>query len=343
MLKKYLLLSLLAAFAFWGCEDELDGPFVRLGDAPVIGTPASGSSFTITEDNVGDVFATFEWTAADFGFDAGISYRLQIDQAGNSFADATQLGPVVTALKSTINNSSVNNLMLSAGLTTTTSMEIRVVASVSDDVDQLISAAITLDITPFEQEIDYPKLGVPGSYQGWAPENETTVIYSVEQDGTYEGYIYVGDDNALHKYTQGINWDTNWGDTGADGTLDPGGDDIALGEAGVYRFRVNLNDLSHSSDRTEWGVIGTATPGGWDSDTDMVVDPATGNWSLTMDLLAGELKFRANDDWIIDFGDSGADGKLNYGGDNIVIADAGNYTIELILNQAIYTYVLTKN
>ena len=342
MFKKYLLFALIAPLLFWSCEDELDGPFLSLGDAPTITAPASGTSFTITEDNIDDVFATFEWTAADFGFDAGIRYQLEYDAAGNNFAEPNA-SVLVNDLKLTLTNAEVNNNLLSAGYNTTTTFEVRVVASVTNDVEKLYSAPITLEITPFEQEIDYPKLGVPGSYQGWDETNQTTVIYSVNQDGTYEGYLYIGEAGAEHKYVQGFSWDTNWGDTGADGILDPGGDNIVLGDAGVYRFQVNLNDLSYSETRTDWGIIGTATPGGWDSDQDMTVDPVTANWSITLDLVAGEMKFRANDDWAIDFGDTGADGKLDYGGDNIVIDEAGNYTIDLILNQAVYTYVLTKN
>ncbi len=343
MLKKYLLFTLLATLVFWSCEDEIDGPFLALGDAPTFTAPSGLASVVITEDNISDVFADFEWTAASFGFDAGINYLLEIDVAGNSFAEATPLGPVVNELKQTITNDKVNNIMLSAGLSTTSTMEIRVVASVSDDVEKLISAPLSIEVTPFEQEIDYPKLGVPGSYQGWDETNESTVIYSVNQDGTYEGFIYVGDAGAAHKFVQGFSWDTNWGDDGADGILEPGGADISLTDAGVYRFSVNLNDLTHSSVKTDWGLIGDATPGGWDNDTDMTVDPATGNWSITLDLIAGDIKFRANDLWNIDFGDTGADAKLDYGGDNIPVTEAGNYTIELILNQAIYTYTITKN
>src|SRR5690606_23603243 len=81
-----------------------------------------------------------------------------------------------------------------------------------------------------------------------------------------------------------------------------------------------------------WGLIGSATPGGWDTDTDMVFDPATGLWSVTLDLIGGmEIKFRANDAWDWNNGDDESDGSLEVGAANILIADGGNYTVILDL------------
>ena len=101
--------------------------------------------------------------------------------------------------------------------------------------------------------------------------------------------------------------------------------------------------LTHTATRTNWGVLGDATPGGWDTDTDFTYDEASSTLKVTLDLNAGEIKFRANDDWAINMGDTDANGDLQYDGDNIAIGEAGNYTIELILNQARYLYKLTKN
>ena len=74
-----------------------------------------------------------------------------------------------------------------------------------------------------------------------------------------------------------------------------------------------------------------------------MVDPGTGIASITLDLGVGEIKFRANDDWAINFGDTDANGSLEYDGDNIQITEAGNYTVELLVNVADYTYKVTKN
>ena len=65
--------------------------------------------------------------------------------------------------------------------------------------------------------------------------------------------------------------------------------------------------------------------------------------TVTLDLGAGEIKFRANDDWAINFGDEFGNGQLQQDGANIAVAEAGNYTIDLHLSQANYGYTLTKN
>ncbi len=106
---------------------------------------------------------------------------------------------------------------------------------------------------------------------------------------------------------------------------------------------MNLNALTHNFLKTDWGLIGSSTPTGWDSDTDMVYDAVSGTLKLTLDLVEGFIKFRANDAWDINLGDDGGNRIMEYGGADIPIAEAGNYTIELILNQANYTYKLTKN
>ncbi len=79
---------------------------------------------------------------------------------------------------------------------------------------------------------------------------------------------------------------------------------------------------------TSVGIIGPATPGGWDSDTDMVQDTANADlWSLTITLLDGEAKFRADDDWTVNWGETTFPfGTGTQGGPNIPVI-GGDYTI----------------
>ena len=185
---------------------------------------------------------------------------------------------------------------------------------------------------------EYPVIEVPGAHQGWDPA-VAPQLASVNSDDIYEGYVYFAEANNNFKFTQGGSWDVNWGDTGADGTLDPGGDDIAAGDAGYYYFVVDLNTLTYTMQKTDWGIIGSATPGGWDADTDMTYDPETGLWSIVVDLVDGEIKFRANDLWDLNYGDTGADGIMEAGGDNIAVT-AGTYNVSIKLGTPDYTYTL---
>ena len=50
-------------------------------------------------------------------------------------------------------------------------------------------------------------------------------------------------------------------------------------------------------------------------------------FKATIDLTVGEMKFRANDDWGVNFG--GALDALTQDGTNIAVTVAGNYTITL--------------
>jgi len=90
-------------------------------------------------------------------------------------------------------------------------------------------------------------------------------------------------------------------------------------------------------------MIGDAT-GSWDNETALTYDATSGTWTITKDLSVGELKFRANGSYDINFGDNTpADGKLKYGGSNIKVTEAGTYKITLNLSTpGNYAYTLAK-
>ena len=190
-------------------------------------------------------------------------------------------------------------------------------------------------------ENDYPLIYCPGSYQGWDPANDSTVIASVNDDGLFEGYLYFIEPSEF-KFTPAPNWDNDWGDDGADGTLEPGGANIVVADPGYYKINVDVNTLTYTMEATTWGIIGSATEGGWDSDQDMAFDPETALWTARLDFVEGAMKFRANDDWAINYGDTGPDGILEAGGDDIVIADAGTYFISMKLGYPDYTYTVER-
>lgn len=76
----------------------------------------------------------------------------------------------------------------------------------------------------------------------------------------------------------------------------------------------------------------------------MTFDVAKCTYSWTGDLNADELKIRANDAWDISLGNSFDD--LSYTGGNMMIEEAGNYTITfspLITSGTKITATVTKN
>ncbi|QIA06370.1 SusE domain-containing protein [Draconibacterium halophilum] len=344
----YILSILAVLLVFVSCEEETFDPVVGVYTPPTL-EDVSGT-YVFTEDMSDDVFKTFSWTDADFGFQSATTYTVQLDFAGNEFAEAVDLLNT-SGLSASITVGELNQKLLAKGAKTNvpSDFEVRVTASVNDNVQTLASNAPVLNIHPFEVVISYPSLYLPGSYQAasgygsdWSPD-QAQQIYSVAQDEKYEGYVNMSGDDIQFKFTDEPNWDLNWGDTDADGTLDDGGDNIVIPEAGYYRINADINALTYSVMKTDWGLIGDATPDGWDADQNMTYSTETKTWSITLDLVAGTVKFRANDDWALDYGDTGFDGSLDQGGDNIPIDEAGNYTIVLNLEVAGYAYEIIKN
>jgi len=351
-MKKINLISiiLVGLFVFLSCEKDETKVVVGVFTSPAITSPSGGGNYVLTEATEDDLLATFTWSAADFGFQAAITYYLQIDFSGNNFALPADLGNT-NKLELEVLVSKMNNALLTMGAFAdiSTAMEARVMATIHADVDTLYSEVMTFDVTPFEKIIIYPSVYVPGNYQAasgyesdWSPD-KAPQLYSVKSNDKYEGYVYMANGSNEFKFTDLPDWTINWGDTGADGTLDSNGDNIIAADAGYYKMNVDLNALTYSIMNTHWGLIGSATPDGWDSDQDMTYDAANYVWTITLDLVAGEIKFRANDDWALNYGDDGPDLKLDAGGANIVVGDAGNYTITLDLSDAIYRYSVVKN
>lgn len=178
-------------------------------------------------------------------------------------------------------------------------------------------------------------LYVPGGHQGWSPATAPT-LYSRNLNFIYDGYVYFSTAGTEFKFTSKPGWDgINYGN-GGDGTLstDGGAGNLTVSEPGYYKLTADLSGspYKYSTVKTEWGLIGNATTGGWDASTPMSFDPATGLWSVTTSLSAGEMKFRANNGWDINLG--GALSNLGYGGDNIPISEAGAYKITLDLSNS---------
>ena len=82
---------------------------------------------------------------------------------------------------------------------------------------------------------------------------------------------------------------------------------------------------------SNWGLVGSATANGWGGPDMSLHQTGTANvYAGFFNLSDGEIKFRRDNDWGFNFGDNGADGTLEDGGSNIVIA-AGLYKITLDL------------
>jgi len=186
-----------------------------------------------------------------------------------------------------------------------------------------------------------PLLFVPGNYQGWNPADSSTVVWSVKDNGLYEGYLWFPA-NTQYKYTRGNTMTENYGDNNQDGTLELNGASIEAAAEGYYKLNVDLPNLTHALMKTSWSVIGTATSGAWSVDTDLSWDPVNKVWTASVALTTGEIKFRSNHSWELNYGDNEGDGTLEAGGDVIAVSSAGTYVITLNFNGPHYRYTLVK-
>jgi hypothetical protein len=194
---------------------------------------------------------------------------------------------------------------------------------------------------------NFPSVYVIGDFQGWdiSDSLDLGVISSPTSNKIYEGYKYFDQDNSEFIIAQYPGGGAPHGDNGADGTLDIGGANIVAGEAGMYYIQADFSVASNKKyilEKRDWTIAGDAVQG-WENDVALQWDAGKNAYVATVELTAGEMKFRANSDWVVNLGDTGMDGLLEYDGDNIVIVEGGNYDIELYLNKPYYTYSLKNN
>lgn len=92
------------------------------------------------------------------------------------------------------------------------------------------------------------------------------------------------------------------------------------------------------------GLIGTATPGGWDLDTNMVQDADSAHiWTLKLNLVKGAAKFRANDLWDVNWGSNTFPfGVGTQGGPDIMVPADGEYNVTLNTNTGDYYFEITS-
>ena len=184
---------------------------------------------------------------------------------------------------------------------------------------------VTLDMNNLTYTVQKPILYMAGDANGW---KHSDVLNS--EDGVhYTGYMYLNQNG--FKFCTQKNWDgTNYG--GA--FFGESEDNIMMTqEAGFYQVDVDLSAKTYTLSPFTIGIIGDATPTGWDSDTDMTYNPEERCWELkNVTLSDGEMKFRHKNDWSLSWGGE-LDNLTTQNGPNIAVA-AGTYDIKLEVNWA---------
>lgn len=233
------------------------------------------------------------------------------------------------------------------------------IAAVKGEETMTITRAVILGYEEEEEVVDEGPVRpealflVGGSSEaGWEP-TAALPMTTREKDGRvyHEIYTFLSAGGGGFKVlpTQ-VDWEGGYGLENGELSNSGGAGNFEIDSDGFYRITFLEDDeaplgFTHEIVNSSWGIIGAATPTGWDSDTDMTAPSSVGDytWIITVDLVADQFKFRENDDWAINLGTGAEEATLSIDGGNIAVAEAGNYTISLNLDPAGYTYTLVKN
>ncbi|MES2812489.1 MAG: SusE domain-containing protein [Bacteroidota bacterium] len=332
---------------FTACEIDDNNIIVKPGDSPELVSPEEGTNYVLDPMNPTNPAITVVWNHAKYSVGTEVNYTVEIAQKGTDFANPIVLQET-TARQISLTMEQFNQKVLDAGLTPFTAgeVDIRVKGALgTDNVMEVISNEITINVTPFTTEL--PKLAVAGNHQGWTPSTAPRLAASAFGETDFEGYVWL---DGEYKFvaanaTGAFEWgNTDYGDDGTfSNVLLETGESNCNNPAGYYLVKANTTALTYSAEPTAWAITGGATPNGWPDpalDHDMTYNPTTKKWEITIALSAGEFKFRANNAWTLNLGaDNDGDGSMDYGGPNLVIATAGTYTVTLDLsNPRAYTY-----
>lgn len=343
-MKKYIYIVFIGLFGLLS-SCEKDGEQVVMLENPIAPTLVTIPDLTLERNN-GTQTLEFVGTPVDPGFTASAKYFLEACASGNNFTDAVLILSDVQASSFKITVSDLNGLLLKklpADETSSADFRIRAVlvtdAGTGVQTYEYVSATSTASVFLY----GLPRLDLLNS-------GIDQKIESALGNGIYTGYV---------KLTLGTpftlkNPDTDVEYGGSNAILEENGAAFNPISTGWHKLSANLNDLSYELLDYRIGLIGDATPNGWDApDQKMEYNPASGEWSITLDLVAGTVKFRVNDDWSgsinLGLGDADhpeytLDNLWNSGSSqNIPIASAGNYTIKLVIGTSKYSATITKN
>lgn len=187
---------------------------------------------------------------------------------------------------------------------------------------------------------DYVEASYPGTtFANWSPGNCPFVRSSEASPNNLEGYVYMANASNQWKFTDGPSWDVNYGSSNGS-TLESGGANI-VSPAGYYKITANATAMTYTAVPLVWGVIGSATPGGWDSETQLTYDPQSQTWRGGVSMTVAEFKFRAHS-WDYNYGAPEGSNLLVAGGPNIAVSVAADYYFTLNLSTP-HNYTFSAN
>lgn len=360
-MKKIFNLSIfsLLFLSIISCSTDDNQIVIEQSTDPVLMSPDDGGVVTLTPSTSENAAVTFVWDHAAYSVNTEINYSVEIALAGTDFAAPVELANTTNRFAAILGGNLQTTLMAEDGLNVDSeaeqvAIEARVIASLGDNSDlPMTSNSITLTIvfaSGGEEPVGDPQLFLVGAPQAYyelsAWDNTTAIPMRYIGDGTtqvFEAYVKVGAADGFKFIGEQGTWDNgNYGtiDGAQDGNLhdDGGSGDIKVAETdgdGFYYVWVDIDNLTYEYVKMDWGIIGAATPGGWDGETPMTYNFADNKYSITTTLTTEEMKFRSknsgdaiyNDEWAFQIG-ANDPAAYNTSAGNIAVT-GGETTIDL--------------
>lgn len=345
-MKKLNLFLALAAVAvgFTSCEDDQTGPVLQAPEAGsfTITAPSfAATGITLNADSL--LTINFPQQPA-YGFDAAVDYTLNLALSAGDNAQKMVINPEETTVKSiTVKQSDMATAICELlgvesmkDWTDAVSGPRSVFVSVNAQLGTLASTAVTSNVVELKNVVPY---FAASAYYLWTPGNSnewnqgaSQTLFSTD-NVTFTGFAYL---DGEFKFTSQPNWDgINYGQAKEEDVIkvgvlstDGGAGNISVDKKGLYYCTVDIKKLTYKLQYIEHvSVIGDATPGGWDTDTQLTPSDNYMVWSADVDFHAGSFKYRLNDSW--DFNYGGDLNGLSQGGDNIGWDNSGMVTVSI--------------
>jgi hypothetical protein len=343
LLYNYLPILIGFIIVLTGCENEPVSPVLQDSGSfvgPEISNAATAEPKVLNSENALDLYEKFEWSEANYGVNLPTNYLLAVDTS-DAFSNPVELGSgAIKSLEVSVED--FNNALLQLGLPgfVESTVQIRVISIVTGgDVDSLHSASITRTVTTYQDSDcgDFCTVGLIGSATpgNWDTDTDMMIADPERIDlNTWTLTVFLKGGSEA-KFRASDDWAVNWGATDfPTGSGTQNGANIPIPNDGYYKVVFNDQTGAYtftalaSKEFSTVGIIGSATAGGWDSDTDLTQDTFNPNiWFGEVTLTDGEAKFRANNDWTDNWGNVDYPSGFGIGGGPNIPAKAGTYFV----------------
>ena len=303
---------------------------------------ADGDSFTLTLDQNDEnaLSIVINDPILDSNLGVTVEYYLEADTASGTFDNPVEVATATNSNSINVTHAKLNSVAQGLGIAPDTTGDIQlrlrsVITNSTNDTLERVGEPMTVSVTTYLTVLDLSTTwGIVGSAANNWGATPDLPFFKTDVDGVLAAYVTLIDGEI--KFRENNDWANNFGDNGADGTIEAGGANIAV-TAGSYKVTLNFNDNTYTIEAFSLGIVGSSY-NNWGATPDFMLeyDQYSDVFRGIVTLLDGEMKFRMNNDWAVNYGDNGADGSLEDGGANIATT-AGNYIVTVDLNDKTYT------